>query len=162
MDLVPEIEAKLTNLTRNYDVTRAKYHTLAARGETASISSSVDAASEDIKFRIIEPPKVPTSPSGPNRLFLLILVLLASLGLGTAASFLMSQINPVISSTNQLYRVTGIPVFGVITATESSGLLTQERRKLVIFVSLSVLLLMALFFSITINMVPSISQAIRS
>ncbi len=162
LDLVPEIEAKLTNLTRNYNVTRAKYHTLAARGETASISSSIDAASEDIKFRIIEPPKVPTSPSGPNRLLLLILVLLASLGLGATASFLMSQINPVISSTSQLYRVTGIPVFGVITATENSGLLSQERRKLVIFIGLSVLLVVALFFSITINMMPSISQTFRS
>lgn len=156
LDLVPEIEAKLTNLTRNYDVTRAKYHSLVSRGETASISSSVDAASEDIKFRIIEPPKVPTAPSGPNRLILLLLVLIGGLGLGTVASFIMSQVNPVISSTSQLYRVTGIPVFGVITATESSGLLVEERRKLIIFVSMSVLLLMALVFSITINLMPSI------
>ncbi len=160
LDIVPDVEAKLTNLTRNYEVTRTKYQTLVSRGETASISSSVDAASEDIKFKIIEPPKVPTAPSGPNRLLLLLLVLFVGLGSGVVMAFIMSQINPVISSTSQLYRATGIPVFGVITATDGSGLLAEEKRKLVAFAIMSLLLLMALVFSISINLMPSLYSSV--
>lgn len=121
LDVVPDIEAMLTSLTRNYDVTRTKYEQLLARGESATISHSVGAASEDIKFKIIEPPTVPRKPSGPHRVLLLAVVLVVGLGIGVAFSLLISQLSPVVFSTNQLYRATGIPVFGVITATESSG-----------------------------------------
>lgn len=161
LDVVPDVEAMLTSLTRNYDVTRGKYLDLMSRGETASISHSVGTASEDIKFKIIEPPSIPTSPSGPNRMLLLLMVLVVGVGSGIGASFVASQINPVVTSTNQLYRMTRIPVFGVISATECSGLLAIEKRRLIVFILMSLLLLSVLLISLTINTMPSIYTSIR-
>ncbi|UUM32271.1 XrtA system polysaccharide chain length determinant [Vibrio japonicus] len=161
LDVVPDVEAMLTSLTRNYHITKGKYESLVSRGESASISYSVGAASEDIKFKIIDPPTIPLSPSGPNRLLLILVVLVVGVGSGAGFSFVMSQINPVVSSTNQLYRLTGIPVFGVVSATEGSGLLGIERRKLMTFILLTLLLLMVLFVSVAINIVPSIYTSFR-
>lgn len=161
LDFVPDVEAMLTSLTRNYDVTRGKYLDLMSRGETASISHSVGTASEDIKFKIIEPPSIPTSPSGPNRMLLLLMVLVVGVGSGIGASFVASQINPVVTSTNQLYRMTRVPVFGVVSATESSGLLATERKRLIVFIFMSLLLLSVLLISLAINTVPSIYTSIR-
>ncbi len=161
LDLVPDVEAMLTSLTRNYDITKGKYEDLLSRGESASISHSVGSASEDIKFKIIEPPSIPTSPSGPNRLVLLIMVLIAGIGSGLGVSFLTSQISPVVSSTHQLYRLTGVPVFGVVSATETSGLLGQQRRRLILFILMSMLLLVGLAFSITVNLVPSVYETLQ-
>lgn len=158
LDVVPDIEAMLTSLTRNYDVTRTKYEQLLARGESATISHSVGAASEDIKFKIIEPPTVPRKPSGPHRVLLLAVVLVVGLGIGVAFSLLISQLSPVVFSTNQLYRATGIPVFGVITATESSGILRAEKRGLVVFCILGALLILGFVSSMAINSDPAMHQ----
>jgi polysaccharide chain length determinant protein (PEP-CTERM system associated) len=161
LDIVPDVEAMLTSLTRNYEVTKGKYLELMSRGETASISNSVGNASEDIKFKIIEPPSIPTSPSGPNRLLLLLAVLVAGVGAGFGVSFIMSQMYPVATSPNQLYQMTGVPVFGVVSATACSGLLAAEKKRLMVFIFMTLMLLSVLFMLLVINTVPSIYSMIR-
>ena len=47
---------------------------------------------EKIQFRIVDPPQVPTLPSGPPRLILMSAVLAAALGAGVVIAFLMSQL----------------------------------------------------------------------
>ncbi len=156
LDVVPDVEAMLTSLTRNYNITKSKYEELLSRGESASISYSVGESSEEIKFKIIEPPTIPLAPSGPHRVLFILGVLVVGIGSGVGVSFVISQIVPVASSTNQLYRVTGIPVFGVVSATDGSGLLVREKRRLITFILMLLLLMVALFISITVNAVPAI------
>ena len=140
LNYIPEVEAKLTSLNRDYNVTKSKYETLLSRGETASISSNVDNASENIKFRIIESPSLPTSPSEPSRILYYVFVLLGGLGAGTSFAFLISVIKPTVSSIEQVQSKINIPVLGVISATKQSGFIQKEKMKnLVFFISLSLL-----------------------
>ncbi|MBC7004733.1 chain length determinant family protein [Photobacterium sp. BZF1] len=161
LDMVPDVEAKLISLTRSYDVTKGKYNQLLSRRESALISESVGASSEDIKFRVIDPPNLPSSASGPNRPLLLVAVLVVGIGSGIGVSFLVSQLMPVVSSTNQLYRITGVPVFGVVSATEESGLLTKEKRKKLSFVILNILLVVAFMGAVMVNKNPALQQFIK-
>ncbi len=158
LDKVPDVEAKLTALTRNYDITKDKYEQLLSRKESALISKSVDNSSDDIKFRIIDPPRVPVKPSGPPRAILLTAVLVLSLGAGVGLSFLISQASPVISTSQDLLRLVELPVLGVVSATEVSGLIQWEKRKMRIFIVSNILLLGLFAAFIAMNMMPPLRQ----
>ncbi|MDO6542026.1 XrtA system polysaccharide chain length determinant [Photobacterium sanguinicancri] len=159
---LPQVEAKLTNLMRSYDITKNKYEELLSRRESALISQSVGAASDDIKFRVIDPPRVPTEPSGPVRPLLLSMVLIVGLGAGTGMSFLSSQVSPVVTSANQLYQVTNLPVFGAVSATEQSGLTKTNKRKVFIFGAVLVGLITIFIGFMLMNLIPSVHGRILS
>ena len=55
VDMVPEVEAQLARLNRDYEVTRTQYQQLVQRLETAKLSESADRTGI-VNFQIIEPP----------------------------------------------------------------------------------------------------------
>ncbi|WP_035480129.1 XrtA system polysaccharide chain length determinant [Aliagarivorans marinus] len=157
---VPDVEAKLTGLNRNYQITKTKYEELLARREQALISQSAGETTDDIKFRVVDPPLIPNKPSGPPRPLLIAGVLIASFGVGIGVSFLVSQINPVVTNVRQLYQLTEFPVLGVVTATAASGLEKHERRKTNLFVILNMILLCVFALVFAANVVPSLQKTV--
>lgn len=160
LDLVPDVEANLTALTRNYDITKSKYEELLSRKESAVISQNVGESGDNIKFRVIDPPMLARAPSGPPRALFLTIMLLVGLGVGVGFSFLLSQINPQITSTKQLYQSVGLPVFGIVSATEASGLEQWEKKKMKLFIAGIVLLFITFTFFAIINSIPALHQKI--
>jgi len=157
---VPDVEAKLTGLNRNYEITKSKYEDLLSRRESALISQSAGKTTDDIKFRVIDAPRVPLEPSGPRRPLLIAAVLILALGIGVGLSFVFSQINPAVSSVQQLYQQTGFPVFGVVSATQSSGLAKTEKRKMRVFVLSNAVLLCGFIGFMVINLLPNLHSKI--
>lgn len=133
MDLIPQIEAEMAGLNRDYDITKKKYDELLIRRESVLMSKQADLQSDDVQFRVIEPPRVPLSPSGPPRTIFNILVLVIGFGSGIALAFLTSQINPVIIRAQQLTKITGLPVFGTISHVNYQKLRQVENKKLIVF-----------------------------
>ncbi|MGB0938830.1 MAG: XrtA system polysaccharide chain length determinant [Colwellia sp.] len=141
--ILPEIEAELTSLNRGYEITKKKYEELLNRKETAQLAQQADETTNPIQFKVIDPPRAPTDPAGPKRVLFLIGVTILGLGVGIGLSLLFSQINPVVTSSNQVSKATGIPVFGIVSAADNLGLQKWHKRKTIIFIiSNSVLLLM--------------------
>ncbi len=122
IDVLPQIEAELARMTRDYDVQNAQYQSLLQRLEIAELSESAE-QSEEVQFRIIDPPILPDNPVAPNRPLLLAAVLVAGLGLGGGIAFLANQMKPVFQDATLLREFTGLPVLGVVM-----GLKTAERR----------------------------------
>jgi polysaccharide chain length determinant protein (PEP-CTERM system associated) len=129
MDAIPEVEAELARLNRDYVVNKAQYDQLLQRLESARISERADQSTEDVKFRVIEPPTVPVIPSGPERVLLSALVLLASLGAGLGFAMLLQQVRPVFSTKDTLRQVTGLPVLGSVTAAVLQSFVPWYRRQ---------------------------------
>jgi polysaccharide chain length determinant protein (PEP-CTERM system associated) len=129
MDAIPEVEAELARLNRDYVVNKAQYDQLLQRLESARISERADQSTEDVKFRVIEPPTVPVTPSGPERALLSALVLLASLGTGLGFALLLQQVRPVFSTKDTLRQVTGLPVLGSVTAAVLHSFVPWYRRQ---------------------------------
>ncbi|MCC7122412.1 MAG: hypothetical protein IT493_12730, partial [Gammaproteobacteria bacterium] len=127
VDTVPEVEAELARLNRDYEVNKSQYDELLKRRELAYMSQEADQSEDDVKVKIIEPPRVPLLPTGPNRLLFSSIVLLAGLGIGGGLSAVLSQLNPRIIDVPDLKDITGLPVIGVISLT-SSPLHRQQRR----------------------------------
>jgi polysaccharide chain length determinant protein (PEP-CTERM system associated) len=144
LDAIPEVEADLLRLTRDYDVNKRQYEELLQRLDSARISEQADQNTEDVKFRVIEPPAVPLAPSGPPRVTLSALVLLGSIAAGLLLAFLLQQIRPVFSTRDALRQVTGLPVIGAVTVAIAEAFVPWYRRQ-VTLVSGALLALIAVF-----------------
>jgi protein tyrosine kinase modulator len=142
VDTIPEVEAELVRLNRDYDVNKAQYDTLVKRKESARLSQQAEQKSSDIKLRVVEPPVLPRKPAGPKRLLYLNAVLLGSLAAGIGLAFLLSEMRPVFLNTRTLRDVMGLPVLGSV----SLKLMPKQRMKLrieIVSFMLVVLLLLA-------------------
>lgn len=138
MDTVPEIEAQLSRLNRNYEITKAKYSELVSRLDSAKISSQAEKSSEDINFKIIEPPIIPIIPVGPNRFLLNSAALLAGLVAFFGVTFMILQLKPVFLTRNELSNLTGLPVLGAITLVLDEENKTRKFKERVIMISLGI------------------------
>lgn len=124
VDNIPVIEAELKQLNRDYEVVRQKHSELLTRRESALISQDVEQKSNDLVFRVIDPPFVPLEPSEPNKLLLNAVVLLFAIAVGGGVAFLWSLLNPVVIDRFALSRVTDLPVLGTVSLVSDK----QERR----------------------------------
>lgn len=134
VDLIPQIEAESTALNRDYSITKRKYEELLSRKESADLSRRADVSSEDLQFRIIEPPMVPKRPSGPNRLILYTGVLIAGFGAGIGIAFLISQLTPVLIRPKQLLSLSDYPIWGTVTHLNLTQIKRKNRMRLAVFI----------------------------
>jgi len=153
--VLPEIEAESVALTRDYEITKKQYEEFLKRKETAQLAKDADETTSNIEFRLIDPPRVPTEPVGPKRILFTVSILILGTGVGIGLSLLFSQINPVVTSGNQIARATGIPVFGVVSAAEHLGLQRWYRRKQIIFIISNTILLGLMFCFIAYALYPN-------
>ena len=125
VDTIPQIEAELTRLNRDYEITRERYLSLVERKESARLAQKVEQNSNEINFQVVDAPVVPVLPSGPNRLLLLSAALAAAMGAGVAWSLVMLLLFPTFVDYKQLRKLIDLPVLGSI------GLqMTEEQQTL--------------------------------
>jgi len=134
IDLVPQIEAESTALNRDYGITKQKYEELLRRKEAAELSRRADVSSEELQFRIIEPPLVPSKPTGPKRLMYYTGVLILGFGVGIALAFALSQLRPVLVRGRQLTTLTSFPVLGAVTHLNLKQIQRRNRIRVFVFI----------------------------
>jgi len=127
VDIIPEVEARLKQLNRDYGVIKARYEELLARREAARLAERADRSTSTVKFRVVDPPYVPPEPTGPDRPLLSSVAFGASLAAGLALAFLLAQLHPVYYSRRQLLEDTGLPVLGGVSMVWSGGALARRR-----------------------------------
>jgi polysaccharide chain length determinant protein (PEP-CTERM system associated) len=157
--VLPEIEAELVALNRGYGITKSKYEELLSRKETAQLAQQADDTTDKIQFKIIDPPRAASKPSGPARFVFFGAVTVLGVGAGIGISLLISIILPIATSSNQLTKATGVPVFGVVSASESLGLHKWHKKKTIIFIISNFCLLFILVLFISYFLFPDAIQA---
>ncbi len=130
---VPGIEAELIRLDRDYGILKQKYQSLLGSRESAKIAQDVEAKSDKVQFRVVEPPELPRRPSAPNRPALISISLLLGLGAGLGFAFLLSQVHNTFSTANALRSSIDLPVLGTITAVSFESYSKRRRVEIVSF-----------------------------
>ena len=141
--LVPQVEAQLAQLNRDYEIVKQGYEQIRQRQESAKLAGELETKAQKVQFRIIDPPKMPVSPSGPNRPMLFVGVLGAGIAAGIAFAFLLSQVNTTFTSIQRLRSTFTLPVLGRISAIVSGRQKRQRFRELVGFSFVGLCLLLA-------------------
>ena len=130
---VPQVEAELKRLTRDYEIVKRGYEELRQRQESARLASDMETKAQKVQFRTIDPPKLPLKPSGPNRPLFMAVVLVAGLGAGLAFAFLLGQVNSTFQTVQRLRQTFALPVLGSVTAITSRDEKRRRRRELLGF-----------------------------
>jgi polysaccharide chain length determinant protein (PEP-CTERM system associated) len=129
VNTIPEVEAKLAQLNRDYEVNKTRHAELLKSLETARLSENVEQSRDDVRFRVIEPPVAPLRPVSPNRPLFVAVVLLGAIAAGCGLAFLMHQLNPVFATRQSLRDSLGdMPVLGSVSLALSSAQVMLERR----------------------------------
>lgn len=137
--LVPQIEAELTQLNRDYDINKKNYESLVARRESAAMSGEMDASTGGVDFRLIDPPRVSPKPVSPNRLLLLPLALVLSLAAGLFVPFAAGQIRPVFFDSRALREISGLPLLGTVSKRVIETEVLKNKKDLRRFIAALVL-----------------------
>lgn len=107
LTVIPNIEAQLTELQRNYQNDSEYYQKLIARRDSAELSRSADEKTQDVKFNILEEPRKALMPVGPPRIAMYIAVLLLGWTIGLVVAFGRSQISSRVVSPEHLALLVG-------------------------------------------------------
>ncbi len=143
VNTIPQVEAELKNLNRDYGIVKRSYETLLSRRESARMGQEADESGDTVQFRVIDPPRVPLEPSGPNRTLFLSIVLLAGLGAGLGLAFLLSQLRATFSDRDTLRNVTEYPVLGTISMEWTRAQRVRMRLETMVFTACSLALVVA-------------------
>ena len=139
----PGIVAKSQDLDRDYNLIKTAYEALVQRRQAAQIADAANTKTDQIQFRIVDPPQVPIMPAAPNRPLLDSVVLLLGIGAGLAAPFGLVQLDRSVATAGQL-RSFGIPVIGSVSLLISATMRQHTVRQLAA-VSASAIVLLAAY-----------------
>jgi capsular polysaccharide biosynthesis protein len=123
----PVRERQLADLMRDYDIAKDYYSQLLQKKLSAATGTDLEMRQMGEQFSILNPAKVPESPSGPNRRAFIALGLVAGMVLGAALA-LASEIlgfGVTITSPEQMATLSGVALLGAV-----SVLRTQREQRL--------------------------------
>lgn len=109
----PQLEQELKELSRDYESTRELYASLSKRLEEAELSESMEQRQKGEQFRILDPALPSAVPAAPNRLRLLLLSGVLSLGLAVAVVVLAEGRDTSFHSRETLRSFTTVRVISL-------------------------------------------------
>ena len=166
IDKVTSLEAERRDLMSDYQIVKKNHAVLEGRLEASNLGRKADSTSDNVRFRVVDPPRAPTIPSGPNRVLFSTLVLLGGLAIGFGVAFLMSQFRPTFDERQMLSDTLGIPVLGSVNMVWTTDQIRARKVRNVSFVlTLSGLLLtfgvVLALYQFNIELLPRLAQSLN-
>lgn len=166
VDKVLALEAERRDLQSDYEIVKKNHAVLESRLESAKLGRKADSSSDNVRFRVVDPPRAPTQPSGPNRVLFSAMVLVAGLAIGFGVAFLMSQFRPTFDERQMLSDTLGLPVLGSVNMVWTSDQVRARKVRNVSFVlTLSGLLLtfgiVLALYQFDVELLPRLAQSLN-
>jgi polysaccharide chain length determinant protein (PEP-CTERM system associated) len=126
LEAAPALESELTELTRDYGITRDQYATLLRKTEESKMAVSLERRQVGEQFRVIDSARLPERPISPNRERLNLLGILGGLALGMALAALLEYRDTTLKTDQDVVDSLSLPVLAVIPAMLT--ILDRRRR----------------------------------
>jgi len=132
VELTFENEQQLLNLTRDYEMSSQNYQALLQKRLNARIAENLEKRQKAEQFRILDPAKVPEKPYKPDRLKIILVGSLLSLGSGAGLVFLREFWKPSYRRPEDFQDTVQLPVLATIPTYDSvqrtdQPLITQQQ-----------------------------------
>lgn len=137
---VPEIQARESQLQRDFGQLRSFYNDLLDRKQDLDLQTDVENADGAVSLRVVEQPNLPTRPSGPNRLLFMSGMLVFALISGVGFALVLSVLRPVVLTVEQLRAQFDLNVLGNVSRSLSEEETRQRSIELMMFAGATVLL----------------------
>jgi polysaccharide biosynthesis transport protein len=110
----PAVEQEYLTLSRDYDNARSKYSEMREKLLQARMAEELERESRGERFSLIEPPRVPGAPDKPNRLAIIFLGSVVSVGSGAGFAAAAEYLDRSVRSAYALTSVLKAPPLAVI------------------------------------------------
>lgn len=110
----PRREQQFQELSRDYESTKELYRTLLKRYDEAQLAENLEQRQKGEQFRILEPAVPSKAPAAPNRLKLMLMSLVLSVGLAAGAVVLAERLDTSFHTVDDLRGVIPVPVLAAI------------------------------------------------
>jgi uncharacterized protein involved in exopolysaccharide biosynthesis len=114
LEVIPVREQQMTELVRDYEMSRAHYSQLLDKQLSAETATQLEIRQKGEKFTVLDPGQVPGKPSRPNRNVINASGSLAGLGLGLFLALVTEFLGMSITGPEQVTVTTGLQVLEVI------------------------------------------------
>lgn len=134
LNRAPVREQQLADITRDYDQSRANYDSLLAKKNQSEMATNLEKRQQGERFRVVDPPNLPSKPYSPNRLKLSMMGLFAGLALGAVFTMGAEITDDRIYSERVLKKL--IPVEVIAEVPPLSTVDEQHARRRTLWVAL--------------------------
>ncbi len=124
----PVMEQQYTDLTRDYEQSKANYDSLLAKKNQSEMATDLEKTQQGEHFRMLDPPNLPIRPDKPNRLQMCGLGLLAGLILGALSAFGFEIIGDRVHTEREIKKLVPFEVLAEIPTLETPAEHSAARR----------------------------------
>jgi succinoglycan biosynthesis transport protein ExoP len=93
LNLTPETEQELADISRGYEESKSNYNSLLQKQNQSQLATSLEQRQQGEQFRILDPPSLPSRPSAPNHLLISIAGLMFGFAVGAALTAFVEMTN---------------------------------------------------------------------
>jgi polysaccharide biosynthesis transport protein len=128
LQTIPTARAGLDKLELEKKNQKNIYDQLFARQGQSEVSKQMEVQDKSTTFRVVDPAILPSRPSSPDRLKIMLLGMLAGLAGSFGILFVLDQLDNTIKESSALHSL-GLPVLAVIPRLEDLALAKRLRRR---------------------------------
>jgi polysaccharide chain length determinant protein (PEP-CTERM system associated) len=128
LNMAPVVEQQFTDITRDYDQSKANYDSLLAKKNQSAMSTNLEKTQQAEHFRMLDPPNVPTKPYQPNRVVMSGIGLIVGLVFGAATAFCREKLGGKVYTENEIKKLVPFEVMSEIPVIETPEEQVAHRR----------------------------------
>jgi polysaccharide biosynthesis transport protein len=126
----PVREQQLADLTRGYDQSKASYDQLLKKKNDSAMATSMELLQQGERFRVLDPPSLPTKPSFPNRLKFCGIGLAVGLALGAGVVWFLEMMDDRVYNESELRNLLPVAVISELPIIDGPINERADRRRL--------------------------------
>ena len=143
-------QADLSELTRDYEVTRSIYEGMLGRKETARLSMTLDIEGQGVKYKIQEPAAYPLTPKGIRFFHFALAGPVVGVGVPIALLIVFILLDPRIRFVDKVRMSVTVPVLGVVPHIHTS-LSKRIFRSDILLLGVFAILVMSVYIGIILS-----------
>ncbi len=124
LNLTPQTEQQLADVSRGYEESKANYNSLLQKQNQSQLATSLEQRQQGEQFRILDPPSLPDRPAAPNHLLFSLGGLFAGAILGLILAAILEMMNVLVRHQADIERAAQIRVLVGIPHIVAAG---EER-----------------------------------
>ena len=121
IEAVPGVETEWIALSRDYATQQDAYTDLLSKSEQAKVAADLERRQVGEQFRVLDPPRVPLTPTSPDRIQISAIGTFASLFLGLALGALIEVRDSTFRTESEVIELLTLPVIAQVPYVESDA-----------------------------------------
>ena len=133
VEAVPGVESQLFELSRDYDTLSEQYKDLLAKSESSRVAENLEKRQISEQFRILDKPRLPTSPTSPARLQITAVGFFLGVAMASALVAWREFRDSTFHRPDDIVTTIALPVLASAPYLPTRGQLALERRRQVLW-----------------------------